>query len=53
MDRITTLKIRDLLSHMIKNYTSSEIEEALSINNIRIYSEMISTGEAKDPLNAH
>jgi|TARA_B110000977_G_C10878119_1_gene416394 uncharacterized protein (DUF2132 family) len=47
VDRITGLKLGDLLTHMMENYTSNEIEEALNINNIKTYCEIISNGKSK------
>lgn len=47
VDRITGLKLGDLLTHMMENYTSNEIEEALNINNIKTYCEIISNGKSR------
>ena len=45
VDELTAIKLNDLLKHMMKNYTPCEIKEALHINNIITYCEVISDAE--------
>ena len=47
VDELTAIKLNDLLKHMMKNYTPCEIKEALHINNITSYCEVISDAENK------